>query len=55
MIQVLNHKTNEIMEMSVEQFTLGAVRGEMPESFELEALKAQAVAARTYLFYKKEK
>lgn len=55
MITVLNHKTNEVMEMSVEQFVTGAVRGEMPVSFELEALKAQAVAARTYLFYKMEK
>lgn len=55
MIHVLNHKTNEVMEMTVEQFTQGAVRGEMPESFELEALKAQAVAARTYLYCKMEK
>ena len=31
---------------------MGVVRAEMPASFELEALKAQAVAARTYTAYK---
>ncbi len=30
----------------------GVVSSEMPASFEIEALKAQAVAARTYTIYK---
>ena len=34
--------------MDLEEYLVGAVLGEMPASFEQEALKAQAVAARTY-------
>lgn len=34
--------------MDLEEYLVGVVLGEMPASFELEALKAQAVAARTY-------
>ena len=37
-----------IEEMELEDYVLGVVLGEMPASFEPEALKAQAVAARTY-------
>lgn len=33
----------------VEQYVAGVVASEMPSSFDLEALKAQAVAARTYV------
>lgn len=35
-------------EMDLNQYLWGVVAAEMPASFELEALKAQAVAARTY-------
>ena len=35
-----------------EQYILGVVSGEMPITFEMEALKAQAVAARTYAMKK---
>ena len=35
-------------EMGLDEYLVGAVLGEMPASFETEALKAQAVAARTY-------
>ncbi len=38
--------------MSLEEYIVGVVAGEMPASFEAEALKAQAVAARTYTLYK---
>lgn len=38
---------------SLEDYVLGVVLGEMPASFETEALKAQAVAARTYALRKK--
>jgi len=42
----------EILEMDLGTYLVGVVRAEMPASFELEALKAQAAAARTYTLYK---
>ena len=39
----------EVVETSMYEWLPGAVAGEMPASFEAEALKAQAVAARTYI------
>lgn len=36
--------------LSVEEYLCGVVSREMPDSFPLEALKAQAVAARTYTY-----
>ena len=41
----------ETIEMSLEEYVLGVLAAEMPASFEPEALKAQAVAARTYTLY----
>jgi len=38
----------EVTEMTLSGYLWGVVAAEMPASFELEALKAQAVAARTY-------
>ncbi len=35
-------------EMELEEYIVGVVLGEMPANFELDALKAQAVVARTY-------
>ena len=43
---------NAPMEMALEEYIVGVVLAEMPASFELEALKAQAVAARTYTYQK---
>lgn len=43
---------DEIREMTVADYLPGVVRGEMPASFEAEALKSQAVAERTYIYYK---
>lgn len=40
---------NEVLEMSVYDYLVGVVAAEMPVYFEAEALKAQAVAARSYL------
>ena len=37
-----------VQEMDLEDYVRGVVLAEMPASFEEEALKAQAVAARTY-------
>nr|WP_326171672.1 stage II sporulation protein D [uncultured Oscillibacter sp.] len=42
----------EVREMDLGAYLTGVVRAEMPASFEIEALKAQAVAARTYTLYK---
>ncbi len=38
-------------ELSLEEYLFGVVAAEMPASFELEALKAQAVAARSYAMH----
>ncbi|SNS49900.1 stage II sporulation protein D [Anaerovirgula multivorans] len=53
MIKVFNHETREIMELYLEEYVTQVVAAEMPGSFELEALKAQAVAARTYTILRK--
>lgn len=45
---VLDKDTGEISEIPVRDYLIGAVGAEMPVSFELEALKAQTVAAHTY-------
>ena len=41
-----------VLELDLGTYLVGVVRAEMPASFELEALKAQAAAARTYTLYK---
>ncbi|MGI6587906.1 MAG: stage II sporulation protein D [Peptococcia bacterium] len=41
-------ESNKLLEMGLEAYVLGVVAAEMPASFPLEALKAQAIAARTY-------
>jgi len=51
-VKVYFHETKEIKTMFLEEYILGVVIAEMPASFELEALKAQAVAARTYTMNK---
>ena len=43
---------DEVEEMDLGTYLVGVVRAEMPASFEPEALRAQAVAARTYTLYK---
>ena len=43
---------DEIIDISMADYLVGVVAAEMPASFEPEALKAQAVAARTYTLYK---
>lgn len=49
-LRVLHGGAVETMPMS--DYLVGVLRAEMPASFELEALKAQAIAARTYTLYK---
>ena len=41
-----------VLHIPIEEYLLGVVPYEMSDSFPLEALKAQAVAARTYALYK---
>lgn len=41
-----------VREMTLADYLVGVTAAEMPASFESEALKAQAVAARTYTLYK---
>jgi stage II sporulation protein D len=47
-IKVFITEENKVEEMNLEDYVRGVLSGEMPVSFEMEALKAQAVAARTY-------
>lgn len=46
--RVLDMASEEIIEVPVRDYVIGAVCAEMPASFHEEALKAQAVAAHTY-------
>jgi len=47
-IKVLG-QDGQIFEIKLEEFLVGVVAGEMPADFDLAALKAQAVAARSYI------
>lgn len=47
-LMLLNSKNGQVEYISLEDYVVGVVAAEMPALFELEALKAQAVAARTY-------
>ncbi len=47
-VRVYLHGTDKIVKMQLEDYLVGVVAAEMPAEFPLEALKAQAVAARTY-------
>lgn len=51
-IKVRITETNEIKEMTINEYLVGVVPAEMPPDYEEEALKAQAVVARTYLYKK---
>lgn len=53
-VRVKREEKNTIEEVPFEQYVLGVLAGEMPLSFKEEALKAQAVAARTYVLKKME-
>ena len=51
-VKLLHTDTNKIEELDIDEYLYGVVSAEMPASFEEEALKAQAVVARTYTIYK---
>ncbi len=48
---VLNNDSNEEETMEFNEYLIGVLACEMPASFEFEALKAQAIASRTYAYY----
>ena len=50
-IKLLHSETGQIEELNLDEYLYGVVSSEMPASFEMEALKAQAVVARTYTIY----
>lgn len=47
-IKVYNTKTGLVEELILDEYIKGVLAAEMPAAFHIEALKAQAVAARTY-------
>ncbi|MCK8816387.1 stage II sporulation protein D [Natroniella sulfidigena] len=47
-VEVYDNVNDQILLLELEEYLKGVVAAEMPANFEFEALKAQAVAARTY-------
>lgn len=50
-IKLLHTESGQIEEINLDEYLYGVVSAEMPASYEKEALKAQAVVARTYTIY----
>lgn len=50
-IKLLHTDTGQVEEMNLDEYLYGVVSSEMPATFDLEALRAQAVVARTYTIY----
>ena len=50
-IKLLHTDTGIVEDMDLDTYLYGVVASEMPANFEIEALKAQAVVARTYTIY----
>jgi len=51
-IRVRMCKTNEVIAMDINDYLRGVVASEMPAAYDIEALKAQAIVARTYTYRK---
>ena len=51
-IKLLHKSTGEVEDVPIDTYLCNVVSAEMPADYELEALKAQAVVARTYTIYK---
>ncbi len=47
-VVVYKHNQGEMLEMDLEEYLVGVVISEMPPKFDMEALRAQSVTARTY-------
>ncbi len=51
-ISVYSKTDGRAVEMDIEKYIIGVVAGEMPATYSFEALKAQAVCARSYTVFK---
>lgn len=51
-IKLLHHATGEIEEKPLDEYIAEVVSAEIPVDYELEAIKAQSVAARSYTIHK---
>jgi len=51
-IKVYNHQTHQTIKLNLDEYLKGVLAAEMPSNFPMAALKAQAVAARTYTLKK---
>lgn len=51
-INLLHKKTGEVEQVNIDEYLCNVVSAEMPADYEVEALKAQSIAARTYTVYK---
>lgn len=54
-VRVYDKETGKITKYNMEDYLVGVLAGEMPASFDEEALKAQAVAARSFAYYRMNK
>ena len=53
-IKLLHTNDGSIEELDLDEYLYGVVSAEMPANYEIEALKAQAIVARTYTIYKEK-
>ena len=53
-IKLLLTESGEVVELDFDEYIKGVLIGEVPITYEIEALKAQAIVARTYTLYKLE-
>ena len=51
-IKLLHKNTGEVEDVALDKYLCHVVSAEMPADYEMEALKAQAIVARTYTIYK---
>ncbi|MCL2838200.1 MAG: stage II sporulation protein D [Oscillospiraceae bacterium] len=51
-VSVYVHSLGEVVYLDFEEYILGVVAAEMPASFEIAALQAQAIAARSFILYR---
>lgn len=51
-IRLLHKKTEEVEDINIDEYLYNVVSAEMPADYEIEALKAQAIVARTYTIFK---
>ena len=54
-VKVLDFTSGQVLTLDMQEYVIGAVLAEMPAAYDIEALKAQAVAARTYAYRQREK